>query len=483
MPELMQLGTGWRRQSDASDPAVAGHRDSSGPGKTTPDYRGQGARPALFLFILCLIQGTFHGFAATATERAPLLRTNTVSAATTLKMDRVSTTTASTRALPPISKSALVAPALPSDPARLSVFVRESSSWKNAASIGQLAGATVSPRIPTDKPVILASPVTNRMVLEKGRAPLRFAVADPARPTDPYTVFDLESYTDPNPARWDAERGRFETTLRVALFRTNHNALNPLSSPVTLDFAGYEADVEPGEMKFEKLGTFQSLKVTFPRNDVEARINVFPLTEEAPLVVPARRLAVLTSSVSPASILGLGLGTATVTVRRLDQHTNELSEGPSLPVNLVARFARVNSTIEIPSGRSRTEFRVRSVGTAADTFTASSGPLSTIATLEIRPPWGYFAAVLAGGVAGGCARLLKAGRRKLKVARLLGEGCLAGLLASVAVSAGVAYTLLPAAVAESEVGIFLISASVALVGISAVGWLRRLVPVPEANKG
>ena len=42
--------------------------------------------------------------------------------------------------------------------------------------------------------------------------------------------------------------------------------------------------------------------------------------------------------------------------------------------------------------------------------------------------------------------------------------------------AGVAFSLLPTGVVETELGAFLISAAVALVGITAINGLKRLVP-------
>lgn len=410
-----------------------------------------------------------------AAGQTALRRTNTLGLAAT-KLATVKVNPAAAHSLPTVAKTTLASPGVkPTDLGRLKVFVREGPAWKNVET--PTDGNTITPRVPANVQALIATPVTNRMVLKQGSMHLRFATPAPPNSPEPYDTFELESYTAPNPARWDAQKSMFQTELRVALFRTNHISRQPPAAAIIFDFAGYQAEVTPSQLTFTTVGSFQTLQVTFPRNDVEARIDVFPLTEEAPLVVPARWLKCITNTVSPRSILGFGLGTATVTFKRLDQNGKELDEGPDLTLDVAPQFSRVNPTLVITRGNGRANFEVRSVGTKTEQITASAGDLSTVATVQARAPWLYLVAVLAGGITGGCARILNARRRKKgTMLKFLLEGCVAGLLASAAVSAGVALSLLPAAVTGTELGIFLISAAVGMVGVAAIQGLKKLIP-------
>lgn len=360
------------------------------------------------------------------------------------------------------------------NPNTLSVFVKDGADWTRQSAGVTVANQGITANVPRGATAILTTPLTNKLVLSKDAKPLNFWL--PTSPTQ-CEEFEVESYADPEPARWNKATSTFETDVYLAIFRTNRNLRAALPAPVTVNLAGREAEVSPKELTFTNVANYEKVRVAFARNDVEARINVFPFTEEAPFVVPVRRFHGVDVRVSPQSILGFGLGIANLTIKRVDANTNELAEGPALNVDVEPQVARVSSSVVIPAGAGRSEVSIRSTGVQKDLVKVSVGSYAREVELNYRSPWLFIGSVVLGGLLGGCARCLqKRSRKDKQILRYLAEGCVAGVLAMAAVMAGVAFSLVPAAVAETELGAFLISAAVAMIGITAISGLKKLVP-------
>lgn len=256
------------------------------------------------------------------------------------------------------------------NPNTLSVFVKEGADWTRQASGITVANQGITATVPRGATTILTTPLTNKLVLSKEAKPLNFWLPTSATQCE---EFEVESYADPEPARWNKANSTFETDVYLAIFRTNRNLRAALPAPVTVNIAGREAEVSPKELTFTKVAIYEKVRVAFARNDVEARINVFPFTEEAPFVVPVRRFNGVDVRVSPKSILGFGLGLANLTIKRVDANTNELAEGPALNVDVEPQVARANSSVIIPAGEGRSEISIRSTGVQKDVVKVSIG--------------------------------------------------------------------------------------------------------------
>jgi hypothetical protein len=435
--------------------------------------------PRTLLAVLWLMLPFGSGQAAQTT----VLRTNlnlhlNVAAPRTVTMAPLNVRTTALTALPVISRADFAAKTSSKlDPAKLNVFVREGTEWKRQISALAVSDRTVVPRIPVNATAVFTVPVTNKKVLRKGVTPLKFWLRARPQATDPYEEFEVEYYANPDPARWNQAFQEFETQLHIAIFGTNRTARVNLPSPVTVDLAGHGAEINPSQFTYRAAGDFENFKVSFTRNDVEASVNVFPFTEHAPLIVPVRRFGKIKASVTPRTILGYGLGTAQLTLKRVDTDGADLNEGPELNVDVESTLARFAESPVIPAGKSTTQLTLRSVGAQTDEITVSAQNQQETLKIQYTSPWWFLGAVVAGGLLGGCARCLQKKHWKNdQLARFLIEGCVAGILATAAVCAGVAFSILPAGVSQTELGGFLISAAVGLVGVAAISGLKNLIP-------
>src|SRR5262249_19588511 len=123
---------------------------------------------------------------------------------------------------------------------------------------------------------------------------------------------------------------------------------------------------KPSKITIGKMGQegFANIQVSCDRHDADASVVLHSDFGERSFEIPVGpHTSQLKMSASEKRIFGYGLGTATVTVKRIAEDGRELSESNSLTVSLSADHGKLDSSaVTIPSGQSRSEVKVRSVG-------------------------------------------------------------------------------------------------------------------------
>jgi len=192
------------------------------------------------------------------------------------------------------------------------------------------------------------------------------------------------------------------------------------------------------------------------------------------------------------SILGFGIGHTPVTVERLDDGGLALTKD-TLRLDLAVQEGRGYFEPEtghvIADGTSSLEVTFRSEGFEEATILARAGSMqSGKLRIDFFFPWLEILCALVGSLIGGTLRWLTAetagGRKKrLPPWRVLVEAALTALVLVVAVLLGLRVGWLPAAVARTAAGAFVVGAAGGFLGVAAIeGWLGGGQPSPTAQR-
>jgi hypothetical protein len=162
-------------------------------------------------------------------------------------------------------------------------------------------------------------------------------------------------------------------------------------------------------------------------------------------------------------ILGFGLGTTRLTIQRLAEGGRLLSNGSPAEVQLTAQGGGKfdpDSMVTIPFGASAATIELRSRGVGQRVILARAGPLEGSIPIRFTFPIGFLAATLLGGAAGGFLKSLrKAEQSEKRPGPFMVEGCVMGLVAVAAITAGLVIGDFPLPAIGTEVGAFLVAAA------------------------
>jgi len=266
------------------------------------------------------------------------------------------------------------------------------------------------------------------------------------------------------PLWWDPERGAYVTQLVVGLDLTNQGGSIPLRPAITVQFFPTGAEVQPARVVLTNSGAvgYQEVELYCQRRDSLAAVTVRSDLGEVHYADIELDVALGALKVTPLEdrILGLGLGTTRLTVQRLAEDGLPLAS----PDPLTLQFTAVGggklspeSGLTILPGASSATAELRSRGLGFRTFTATAGPIAGSAEIRFTPPLAFLFATLIGGAIGGFTRSFRKSAPEDPTPRPvwnLVEGCVVGLVAVCAVTAGLVIGGLPTPALGTEVGAF-----------------------------
>jgi hypothetical protein len=275
----------------------------------------------------------------------------------------------------------------------------------------------------------------------------------------------------------------FSTELYVALQdEANPAASYELPQPAALLVTADVDQVEPADFRIARTGQWQriDLRTASPKEPIAARIRASTLPDAIEIKLPVIRPRLLLQ-VHPATILGFGLETATISVR---------SEGLPSPAGRVvvldAQRGRLEATTVKLDAEGTASTVLRSAGSGVVSIRAASPPLSParLTGIYFQVPTRFAAWAVFGGALGGLIRLGmelqrdKSSRRRKLWQRVLvhaGFGAAVGFCCAVLAALGVEVigVSMPASTAEAAVG------ATALLG--ALFGAERLLKLREAE--
>ncbi len=236
--------------------------------------------------------------------------------------------------------------------------------------------------------------------------------------------------------------------------------------PVSLVQAGVEHEQEV-DLNFLPTTESPVLELRSAFGSVDLAMDVLPRLELRPV---------------GDAVPGFGLGTVVVDVVRLHPHGTPAAVDQDTDVSLeISGGARpTEDRVVIPGGESRTRFELRSGNLGPATITALAGGLSDTRTVRQYLPVAPLGAALLGGALGGYSRRFRKNAAVVTSGARIVEGTLVALVAYAASVLGVGWLHLPAALAATVAGAFLVGALAGFAGVTAIELLtRRLQPAAE----
>lgn len=295
--------------------------------------------------------------------------------------------------------------------------------------------------------------------------------------------FRLAVSASPRPAPWQEVAGDYVTQVKFAV-RLSPGAPPTLHLPqpvdISLDFDGMTGPaIAPFSITDIGLAHERSVDLRFRPSAAQPKLRIRSTITDSDVLIEA--LPRLELRPGRSAVLGFGLETVAVVVERLKPHGDPNTVTESTPVDVqVGGPARLTTdSLVIPAGTSRAEFSVRSAGLGPLDLRATVGGLTATATVSQRFPVGPLIAALIGGALGGFARRWLKGARRDAAPRHTLEGIGVGLVAFVAAVLGVGYLNLPAAIAATEAGAFLIGTACGFAGVTVLATLSRAKRVEE----
>src|SRR5882724_2489697 len=260
---------------------------------------------------------------------------------------------------------------------------------------------------------------------------------------------------------------RFEGRLYVGIIDSHDPTVSrSLPQPISIQVTGQVDQIDPAILQVANSNLpFQSVQLVAimppDKVDISFRCSFSQEPTETALTVLRPKLSV---TPSPSQIDGLGLQSATITVR---------AEGFANPggaiVTLAADRGGLDSTqVKLDSsGTGGTS--IRSIGMGKSTITASLPPANPVpTTVTFQTPWVFLFCAVCGGIVGSLIRIFGAGeqakksRRKSLVALL--AGAMIGLLVAAAYAVGVNLTAIRPTATVGQALVFVIAGVGAYVG-------------------
>ena len=280
----------------------------------------------------------------------------------------------------------------------------------------------------------------------------------------------------PVPVTWNTEQRRYSTRIFLGLQPPRNAPAAQLDQPIVmrLGFRGLTAEPVPDV----------TLAMAGVEHEKEVELSFLPTTE-APVIEVRSSLGDvdLTMEVLPRlelrpvgdSVPGLGLGAVAVDVVRLHPHgaPAAVAEDTDVTVEIQGGAHPEEERVQIPAGQSRTRFTLRSARLGPVTIKATAGALSDSRTIDQQLPVAPLTAALVGGALGGFSRRFRKGSAAVADGARVVEGLLVALVAYAASVVGVGWLGIPAAVAGTAAGAFLVGVLAGFVGVTVIEVLAK----------
>ncbi|HYP16938.1 MAG TPA: hypothetical protein VEQ65_06975, partial [Opitutus sp.] len=284
--------------------------------------------------------------------------------------------------------------------------------------------------------------------------------------------FRLTLAASPSPATWDENASAYVTKLTFGLRRPPQipEAIR-LSQPVLVKLAyeGITADelppltIEAAGLQYEK-----TVELRFRPQTPAPRLLVRSTLSDVDVALEA--LGRLELRPQQRAMLGYGLESVEIVVENVRPHGEPMAVERKTPLVIEsdARARVETADVNFEAGAARTVFRVRSAGAGPVTFMATAAGIRGQTTVQQEFPLAPLAGAVLGGALGGFSRRFVKGARRKQAARRIGEGIVVATVAFVAAVLGVGYLNLPAAVAATEAGAFLVGALAGFAGVTVL---------------
>ncbi|HKU40020.1 MAG TPA: hypothetical protein VJR89_17790 [Polyangiales bacterium] len=288
--------------------------------------------------------------------------------------------------------------------------------------------------------------------------------------------------------RWDAESKRHVVELLFGVDPEpghEHEADTPLEPPFGVRFSTSCDEVTPAEAQIKQVGPagYDLVRVACSpgvKNESSEQwieLHVGSGSLRYPFELPHRPGPPLLLA-SSTSLAGLGLGTTTLTVQRVEEDGSPLVAASEERVQLLAAGGStlLPSSLTIPAGQREASIELRPSGLGKLQVTAVLGEQrSQPVRLQLTWPWLAMLAMLSGALIGAFLAYVRS-RRKRGYRRSLAD-VLSGVLLSCATLLLPQLSALPSWARPTEVGFLLIGAAAAFLGLDAFEALvRKLLP-------
>jgi hypothetical protein len=239
-----------------------------------------------------------------------------------------------------------------------------------------------------------------------------------------------------NPLRYFGDRRAYVATLGVGIWEPAPSGIRDVSERLAVSFSSFSLTALPTDMPFEQLNVFKDVEVTTTNVSEAPTLTVRPnfRPESFDVVLQVAERPALRVSFTRPSILGLGLGTATANIEVLNMVNPKdfdiamRFDGGSMSNDGNVRLdANGRGTLTVRS----TGFGTGRLNSRDQLFAADVGD-----QIQMTLPWSFVVAVLAGGLLGTLATLMrKTGRRKW--GRALTAGVIVGVIVVAAYAVGI----------------------------------------------
>jgi len=348
------------------------------------------------------------------------------------------------------------------------VLTSDGNRWNVATNALKYSASSTNIVVPTNRQYIMLEnldkgAIPKASLSAKGiRLPVHLGVAESTTPASAKSeIIGGTLFLQPTrvPLPWRSNLQAYATDLEIGWDLEDKRGTITLDHPVMIQFHTTNAEVRPTFVKIERTGPegYTNVTVLCERHDLEASVTAHGTVLDESCVLPVvAKLNDLKITASPKKVAGYGLGTATLTVRRLAEDNTDLAERSDRPVTLATVRGNLPSTLTIPADKSSAEIELRSSGLGLITITASANGLPLKEErLEFIFPLGLIIWACLGGCLGGVCRSFKGAKRGQNWLRKnCLRGCALGLLAAAFVFAGLITRILPDSLIGTELGAF-----------------------------
>jgi len=284
-----------------------------------------------------------------------------------------------------------------------------------------------------------------------------------------------------SPLRWDSGLKVYTTTLEVGLDFGPTAGVGGLPSPALLTLFTQNSHVDTNLISINHAGAPYvpvTLRCSDPRTSPSVTVHYQEQVPDTTLTIPCVvEPAGLQIVPGDSNIFGFGLGTTSLTIRRVAKDGNDYADTSEAQILLTATGGKldVGNSATIKANESSVEVTLRSTGLGAASISASYGATPPASqTINFIFPWPLILATLIGSGLGGVIRVFSHRKKNqpLKWSWLL-QGFAIALIIVAGSSIGIMVFSIPAAVQGTEVATFVIASLCGYYGTVVLSWFKK----------
>src|ERR1051326_6083511 len=212
---------------------------------------------------------------------------------------------------------------------QLRMLTSDGSHWNVATNAVKYSASSTNIEVPANRQYIVVEnlekgPIAKASLSTKGiRVPVHLGLAESTAPGSAKSeIIGGTLFLQPTrvPLSWKANLIAYATELDIGWDLADKRGTITLDHPVMIQFHTTNAEVRPDFVKILRTGPegYTNVTVLCDRHDLEASVTAHGTVLDESCILPiVARLNDLKVTASPKKIAGYGLGTATLTVRRL----------------------------------------------------------------------------------------------------------------------------------------------------------------------